>query len=272
MMYLPPFRRFLFPAIILLTLILFYRSKLLSPTSLQSFVIHPPPPLKEGIRVPIANLKAQGITIDISNNDFARSQKYFYKTSHSKPLVNSSLTSSTNTIKYDFKLDILTRCPRKPNPHTNHVRLPIIIQNISHVPSTSTRQENRAFWNPTIISLPYWSKNQYLVVSRIVTGGNYHGNVLCEANVCYTGANETFKPGELPCTTDDLQRLGPAGGMRCASTPVYLSVPPTPAEKCQGNYASFVDVPGFHDPRIFWSGKGEPLMMMNTQYVCICIL
>jgi len=53
--------------------------------------------------------------------------------------------------------------------------------------------------------------------------------------------------------------------MRCVTVPTTLSVPPTPAEKCEGKFGTYVDIPGFHDPRIFWSGKGEPLMMVNTQ-------
>ena len=115
------------------------------------------------------------------------------------------------------------------------------------------------------MSLPYWSKNQYLVVSRIVTDGNHQENVICEANVCYIGSGENARPGEKPCTEDDLFHVGPAGGMRCATPPTTLSVPPTPAEHCEGKFADYVDIPGFHDPRVFWSGRGEPLMMVNTQ-------
>ncbi|KAI4251791.1 MAG: hypothetical protein LQ352_004662 [Teloschistes flavicans] len=135
------------------------------------------------------------------------------------------------------------------------------MRNITQIPPQPLKPEKRIFWNPTIISLPYWSENQYLLVSRIVTAGNHQENVICEANVCYVGSAEDAKPGEQPCTEDDLKLLGPAGGMRCASAPFALNVPPTPAEKCHGKYENFVDVPGFHDPRIFWSGKGEPLMM-----------
>lgn len=90
------------------------------------------------------------------------------------------------------------------------------------------------------------------------------------SNVCYVGSGEDAKPGEKPCTEDDLKLLGPAGGMRCASSPIVLNVPPTPAEQCYGKYGTYVDVAGFHDPRVFWSGKGEPLMMVNTQYVTMC--
>ncbi|KAL8776788.1 MAG: hypothetical protein Q9194_002946 [Teloschistes cf. exilis] len=143
------------------------------------------------------------------------------------------------------------------------------MRNITHIPPEPLKPEKRIFWNPTIISLPYWSENQYLLVSRIVTAGNHQENVICEANVCYVGSAEDAKPGEKPCTEDDLKLLGPAGGMRCASAPLALNVPPTPAEKCHGRYENFVDVPGFHDPRIFWSGKGEPLMMQSrSRYAC----
>ncbi|KAL2055037.1 hypothetical protein ABVK25_004859 [Lepraria finkii] len=42
------------------------------------------------------------------------------------------------------------------------------------------------------------------------------------------------------------------------------------AEKCDGELMPYVDIPGFHDPGIFWSGKGELLMMFNTHshYAC----
>ena len=103
-----------------------------------------------------------------------------------------------------------------------------------------------------------------------MTDGNHQENVLCEANVCYVpGSSEKPRPGEQPCSSDDLNLVGPAGGMRCTHTPITLSVPPTPAEKCEGKFTTYADIPGFHDPRIFWSGKGEPLMMVNTQYALI---
>ena len=157
-------------------------------------------------------------------------------------------------------------CPVEANAITGHVRLPNIVQNISQIPAGSLKAESRVFWNPTLIALPYWSENQYLVVSRIVTDGNYQENVLCEANICHVPGQDA-RPGEKPCTEDDLKHVGPGGGMRCASQPVALSVPPTPAEKCDGEFGAYVDIPGFHDPRIFWSGRGEPLMMVNTQSV-----
>lgn len=45
----------------------------------------------------------------------------------------------------------------------------------------------------------------------------------------------------------------------------------TPAEQCDGPWSAFPDIPGFHDPRIFRSGKGEPLVVVNSasQYACV---
>ncbi|KAL8972141.1 MAG: hypothetical protein Q9197_002915 [Variospora fuerteventurae] len=184
---------------------------------------------------------------------------------------NASNPGGTNQRPIDQpSLKILWQCPVQANRYTNHIRLPAIVRNITQIPAQPLQPEKRVFWNPTIISLPYWAKNQYLVVSRIVTEGHHQENVMCEANVCYVGLDQDALPGETPCTEDDLDLLGPAGGMRCASTPIALNVPPTPAEQCYGKYGTYVDVPGFHDPRVFWSGNGEPLMMVNTQsrYAC----
>ena len=221
--------------------------------------------------MPIASLKNHLPAIDISNNHLLPPKRFFYNNNQKKKLLNDSSTSSMTNFSLDSNLDILFKCARRPNFHTNHIRLSNIVQNISHAPPNSIKQERRVFWNPTIISLPYWSKNQYLIVSRIVTDGKHQENVICEANICYVGLGENARPGEIPCTADDLQHLGLAGGMRCVSDPISLSVPPTPADNCRGKYGPFVDIPGFHDPRIFWSGKGEPLMMVNTQYACLVI-
>ena len=73
------------------------------------------------------------------------------------------------------------------------------------------------------------------------------------------------RPGEIECDQTELDLLGPGGGMRCATPPITLNVPPTPAENCGEGTGVLMDIPGFHDPRAFWSGKGEPLMMVNSQ-------
>ena len=271
MIYLPPLRRLLLPAIIFLAIIVFYRSNVILPKPLNSLVIYQPPPPQEGIHVSLADIPAPFPVTNASNNHLSPPTKYFYSHTLSGKSSNKTWKSSLFQPILDPSLQVLFQCPTQPNPHTGHIRLPNIIQNISEVPPESTKPENRVFWNPTIISLPYWSPNQYLVVSRIVTDGNHQQNVLCEANICYTGSGTYGRPGEKLCSANDLSHVGSAGGMRCASAPVTLSVPPTPAENCEGKYGSYVDIPGFHDPRIFWSGRGEPLMMVNTQYVRVFV-
>ena len=257
------------PAILLLALIVFYRISFRVPTSIPSFVLHQPAPPPKGIRIPISDLKDHSLpAVNASANHLSPPIQYFYNSHQDK--TNEAANDSTASPLWsqpiqDLNLEVLWKCPIRPNRYTNHIRLPNIVQNISQIPPRSTKTETRVFWNPTVIALPYWSENQYLVVSRIVTNGNHQENVLCEANVCYIGSGEDARKGEKPCTADDLRYLGPAGGMRCASAPMTLSVPPTPAEKCEGDFVAFVDIPGFHDPRIFWSGRGEPLMMVNTQ-------
>ena len=264
MIYLPPLRRLLLPALIFLTLIVFYRSSLRVPRFIPSFVLHPPPPPPKGIRIAISDIQSELLpVINITENHVPPSSKYYYSYYNSNSGFNSSSISS-KPIDYPAQ-QVLWRCPLQANRYTNHFRISAIVRNITQIPINPLVPEKRVFWNPTIISLPYWSENQYLVVSRIVTEGLHQENVMCEANICYTGSRDDAKPGEKPCTADDLKLLGPSGGMRCASPPIALKVPPTPAESCTGKFENYVDIPGFHDPRVFWSGRGEPLMMVNTQ-------
>lgn len=202
--------------------------------------------------------------MNASHNHLSPPNDYFY--TYGK--TNSPNKSSSILWQpiLDPSLAPLFQCSKNVNPHTDHIRLPNIIQNISQIPpGPELKPETRDFWNPTIIALPNWSKNHYLIVSRVVTDGQHQENILCEANVCYVGSGQNARPGENPCTLDDIKHLGPAGGMRCVAPPIMLSVPPTPADKCEGKFGPYADIPGFHDPRIFWSGKGEPLMMVNTQ-------
>ena len=271
MIYLPPLRRFLLPAIVLATFVIVYRAWPV-PTSLPSFVFHSPPSPLQGIRVPISELKNPLPIANTSNNYRSPPNQYFYNYDKGEKTSNRTIAWELWQPVLDPNYEPLFTCPTLANQYTDHIRLPDIVQNISQIPPGSLIPESRVFWNPTVMALPYWSKNQYLIVSRIVTDGNHQENVLCEANVCYVGSGEDAKLGENPCTDDDLRHLGPAGGMRCTSPPITLSVPPTPAEKCEGKYETYVDIPGFHDPRVFWSGKGEPLMMVNTQYVFLSYL
>ena len=260
MIYLPPLRRLLLPALVILTLIVFYRSRSQVP-AFPPLILHSSPSSPEGIHRSITGLKYQPLPIfNASTNHLPPPKQYFYSENRGKN--GSSYTSPS----LNPSLGVLFRCPVKPNQHTGHIRLPNIVQNISQI-LVGANPDGRVFWNPTIISLPYWSENQYLVVSRIVTDGNHQENVLCEANICHIGSGKDARSGEKPCTADDLFHVGPAGGMRCVTPPFTLSVPPTPAKHCEGKFGTYVDIPGFHDPRTFWSGKGEPLMMVNTQYL-----
>ena len=266
-MYLPPLRRFLLPALVFVTLIILYRG-LPIPKALPNLILYSPPDPPQGIHVPINAIQNPFPSTNASHNHLSPPNHFFYNyDDQSKPSANKTVSALWQPI-LDPHLAPLFHCPRKANQYTGHVRLPNILQNISLVPPGATKPETRIFWNPTLIALPYWSENQYLVVSRIVTDGNHQENVLCEANICHVpGSGEKPRPGEKPCTAEDIRLVGAAGGMRCVHAPVTLSVPPTPAEMCEGKFNTYTDIPGFHDPRIFWSGKGEPLMMVNTQYV-----
>jgi hypothetical protein len=270
MIYLPSSRRFFLSALILLTLILIWRSSSRVPSSISALVVHQPSPPSEGAHIPIDKLRpdSQFTIKNVSLNHQSPPSQYYYDFSKES---DDKKTNRTNKDLLWSKpilnphIEVLWQCSATANRYTNHIRLPNIIQNISQIPPNPLYTETRVFWNPTIIALPYWSVNQYLVVSRIVTDGNHQENVLCEANICYVGQDDGTHKGERACTAEDLLHVGPAGGLRCASPPIRLSVPPTPADDCQGKFRSYVDIPGFHDPRIFYSGKGEPLMMVNTQ-------
>lgn len=266
MFYLPSLRRFLLPALISLAVVVFYRSSLHVPTSIQTFVLYQPHPQpKQGIRINITEIQQHTIPHrNASENHLSPDQSYFY--SYGKSSSSNGTSRDANWLRpADHPhLAPLFKCPIRPNPYTNHIRIPNIIQNVSQIPA-NWKQGDVLKFNPTIISLPYWSENQYLLVSRVVTEGLHQEAFICEANICYAGAGGERRKGELNCTEDDLETLGPAGGLRCANPPIVLGVPPTPAEHCEGGWTAYADIPGFHDPRIFWSGKGEPLMILNTQ-------
>ncbi|KAB8294793.1 hypothetical protein EYC80_006754 [Monilinia laxa] len=176
-----------------------------------------------------------------------------------------TLHTSRNTIPPAL-LQLTTHCSAPVNKFTNHLRLPNLLYNISMMPRNGP-PEKRTFWNPTIISLPYWAKNQYLIVSMVyLKERGYRANVLCEANICHPRTGNLGSLHERICTSEDLEILGSNGGLRCESSPVEMNVPPTPAESCQGDQEKLADVSGFHDPRIFYSGRGEPVLMLSSQY------
>ncbi|KAL9131957.1 MAG: hypothetical protein Q9217_000237 [Psora testacea] len=214
MIYLPPLRRFLLPALVFVTLVILYRG-LPIPDTLPNLILHPPPEPPQGIHVPITALQNPLPLANVSHNHVSPPNHFFYNYDDQVKIPANKTASALWQPLLDPNLTPLFQCTGKANQYTGHIRISNIVQNISQVPLEATKQETRIFWNPTIIALPYWSKNQYLVVSRIVTDGNHQENVLCEANICYVpGSSEKPRPGEKACTPEDLKLVGPAGGMR----------------------------------------------------------
>ncbi|ESZ90560.1 hypothetical protein SBOR_9056 [Sclerotinia borealis F-4128] len=187
----------------------------------------------------------------------------------SKERLNT-LHISKNTVP-PAVLKLTAYCFDPINKFTNHLRLPNLLYNISMKPRFRS-PESRTFWNPTIFALPYWAKNQYLIVSMVyLKDRGYRANVVCEANICHPRTENSGGVRERMCTDEDLDVLGSNGGLRCENTPIEVNVPPTPAESCQGDQEGLADIAGFHDPRIFYSGRGEPILMLSSQsrYACI---
>lgn len=166
-------------------------------------------------------------------------------------------------------LRVLTNCPIEPNRYTRHIRLPNILYNISM--ESPKGAETQRYWNPTIIAQPYWAKNQYLMVSMVQTSEPYRKNVICEANLCHPVSQESGISREKICTQEDLRLLGDNGGLRCVTKPTLIVLPPTTSKICEGNQQILADIPGFHDPRLYYSGRGEPLLMVlsQSQYACV---
>lgn len=162
----------------------------------------------------------------------------------------------------------LRACPRAPNRFTGHIRLSNLLYNISM--KSAALDEKRNFWNPTVFALPSWAQNQYVIVSMVTPHGEtYRRNVLCEANICHPKGQHSTIPREKYCTQEDLDLLGPSGGLRCVTPPIEVDVPPTPAESCSGEERELADILGFHDPRLFYSGRGEPVLMVVSQCACL---
>lgn len=133
-------------------------------------------------------------------------------------------------------------------------------------PASAIFEDQRSFWNPTIFALPYWAQNQYIIVNMVASNGEaYRRNVICEANICHPKSTKSTTSKEKYCTDDDLRILGPSGGLRCVTASMEVNVPPTPAEKCEGMEQVLADIPGFHDPKLLYSGRGEPILMVVSQ-------
>jgi len=276
-------RRLLLPIFLCLAIFIVYRSSHRSPTSyLSSLVVDQPIVTIPQNRVPVNQLTTRAIIVQDpdTGKHIEPPTSLYYEYGASLDLdEEADPTRYNETAQGPHYLDplknrylrTLLQCPIKPNVHNGHIRIPSYVRPISMVLYGDSENEKRSYLNAAILSLPYWSQNQYLLVSRVQTDGTMQLNMICEANICFTNASEA-RPGEKPCDEDDLYLLGGAEGMRCATPPVTLNVPPTPAKSCGEGTGVLMDVPGFHDPRIFWTGKGEPLMILNSQYVSLAIM
>jgi hypothetical protein len=222
---------------------------------------HFPKP-QEPLRVPIKQL-----LINDSTNRHSQ-ESIPVQHIHGGGLLETEIINSVDVSKVTAPRALIdfTKCPRSPNRFTSHIRLPNQLYNISMSPVSATTKELRTFWNPTILALPYWAKNQYLIVNMVASHGEpYRRNVLCEAIICHPDAQKSNNSREKSCTEDDFGILGPNGGLRCVTEPIEVDIPPTPAERCDGMEQLLADIPGFHDPRLFYSGRGEPILMVVSQ-------
>ena len=205
--------------------------------------------------------------------------------------ASTYLATNSSSLPENSHISTLLNCPYVPDPITSHVTLPHHHLSISLTPSDSGEVRG-AHFNPTFLRLPSWAtKSQsakgakYVLVARKVTEGLHQESLICLADICLPQATDAadsngstvnsrraaLPPDTRACTTDDLNMLGVKGGMRCTTPPMRLNVPPTPALRCSGAWANFPHIAGFHDPRIFWSNRGEPLIILNSasQYGCI---
>ncbi|KAK5193116.1 hypothetical protein LTR47_009545 [Exophiala xenobiotica] len=180
------------------------------------------------------------------------------------PLIRSLQACATGTV----------------NPTISHIRLPNVLYNITLTPPDAPHDSETRFFNPAVIPLPHWSSSalpgdmpKYILISRLVTAGFHQESHICLADICLPASSSSaaLPPDVRSCTNDDTTLLGNLGGMRCITPPLKINIPPTPAEQCDGAWSAFPDIPGFHDPRAFWSGKGEPLILVNSasRYACV---
>jgi len=130
---------------------------------------------------------------------------------------------------------------------------------------------NKQYFNPALIPLPSYSPYPYLLISRLVTAGTHQESHICFADICTPLARTPLQPGMRQCIDNDINLLGSNGGMRCVTRPERVNIPPTPARRCTGPWSTFPHIPGFHDPRMFWSGRGEPLIEVNSGSMYGCV-
>jgi hypothetical protein len=95
-------------------------------------------------------------------------------------------------------------CRLPPSPHTQHLWILDIVQSISQ--TSGIRH-----FNPTIIALPCWAENRYLLVSQVMTEGLHQESILCEANTCTLKVDTKRRKGEGNCQANS--NLGSTGGL-----------------------------------------------------------
>ncbi|KPI42491.1 uncharacterized protein AB675_9827 [Cyphellophora attinorum] len=206
--------------------------------------------------------------------------------SSSDNLHERYITSQKSTLPtFNPYLKPLLQCQNQSNERSQIV-LPARHLNISlQLDNDETTTAQNRYFNPTIIPLPSYAASltsaRYVLVTRLVTAGLHQESHACLASFCHPGPendgpNSTTQRGHLPpdsevCSDSALAHLGPNGGFRCITLPRPVNIPPTPSLKCSPKWAAFPDIPGFHDPRIMWSGDGEPLIIVNSGSTYGCV-
>ncbi|KAK9388108.1 hypothetical protein V1515DRAFT_462804 [Lipomyces mesembrius] len=192
---------------------------------------------------------AESIALFDKNSDAEQGSRPSQKAKKAGKLVSKSPLSSR--YPEDKYTDFLWRCrtgePRAAEVFDTFLSLKYKIFEV--------RVESERYpmtYNPSIIALPPSSHYPFLIVARVRGGGFFQESVICEGKYI-------DEPFVNAYGFEVMNRL-----IGCATNPRVLTVPQTPARDCTGiDYMS--DVPGYHDPRIFWSNTGAPLMMFNQQ-------
>ncbi|RVX68318.1 hypothetical protein B0A52_07321 [Exophiala mesophila] len=268
MLYLPSARRFILPSLVCLIIL-----------TLVHLIIQQLAPSRQSLVRAAQRTQIFGTYIPSQQDHvFFDQNNPAYLSSHPPFQRTEEQDASTTFPPIHPRLVNLLQCPAGAlNPTTFHLRLPNPILNISMIPpSTPSHDPTLRFFNPAIIPLPHWSgKTTYVLVTRLVTAGHHQESHICLADICSPpsrkGQSQRLPADVRICTDDDLAILGSQGGMRCTTPPRKINIPSTPAHSCSGAWLAFPDIPGFHDPRVFWSGKGEPLILINSasQYGCV---
>ncbi|KAK9451371.1 uncharacterized protein V1518DRAFT_408373 [Limtongia smithiae] len=230
---------------------LFCLRSVIRPTSLPTVVIHTPD-LRRHLRYAPADVPDVESFIaapPIAADDHGR------QTSAASSRVRKVALAKTRALRRRFPapeyVDFMFECKSGSTEPTevflNFVRLKY---HVLEVRANSERFE--VTYNPTIMAMPSSAHYPFLIVSRFRSDGLEQKCVICEAKY----ADEVTRDGYGFEHTEKT--------ITCATNPIVLEVPLTPARDClEREYMS--SIPGYHDPRIFWSQTGAPLMIMNQQ-------